>query len=147
MGSSICGDIDARPHHVVLFPFMSKGHIIPILHLTRLLLHRRLAVTIFTTQANHAFITESLNDTQPPFLTSPSLTTCLISLLESRALKNCLQYPYSIHSLTLQRSCNLTSNERSRLFHMSDSWYLMRSFGGLQSLPPSSTSHDWCSMV
>ena len=60
MGSSICGDIDARPHHVVLFPFMSKGHIIPILHLTRLLLHRRLAVTIFTTQANHAFITESL---------------------------------------------------------------------------------------
>ena len=68
MGSSICGDIDARPHHVVLFPFMSKGHIIPILHLTRLLLHRRLAVTIFTTQANHAFLSESLNDTSASIL-------------------------------------------------------------------------------
>ncbi|KAL4643690.1 hypothetical protein ACB092_02G109900 [Castanea dentata] len=69
--SSIYGDIDVQPHHVVLLPFMSQGHIIPILHLTRLLLHRRLAVTIFTTQANHAFITESLNDTSASILDLP----------------------------------------------------------------------------
>lgn len=42
---------------------MSKGHTIPLLHLARLLLHRRLAVTIFTTPANRSFIAQSLADT------------------------------------------------------------------------------------
>ncbi|KAJ9683454.1 hypothetical protein PVL29_019156 [Vitis rotundifolia] len=49
----------SRPH-MVLFPFMAKGHTIPILHLASLLLHRRLAVTIFTTQANRPFISQFL---------------------------------------------------------------------------------------
>ncbi|CAH9092371.1 unnamed protein product [Cuscuta epithymum] len=48
--------------HVVLFPFMSKGHTIPILHLARLLLHRRVTVTIFTTPANRPFFSKSLSD-------------------------------------------------------------------------------------
>ena len=131
MSSSICGDIDAQPHHVVLFPFMSKGHIIPILHLTRLLLHRRLAVTIFTTQANHAFLSESLNDTSASILDLPFSHNVPDIPAGIESMKNCLQSPYSIHLLTLQRSCKLTSNKRSRLFHMSASWYLMGSFGGL----------------
>ncbi|VFQ73544.1 unnamed protein product [Cuscuta campestris] len=48
--------------HAVLFPFMSKGHTIPILHLARLLLRRGVAVTIFTTPANRHFVSQSLSD-------------------------------------------------------------------------------------
>ncbi|XP_050222179.1 UDP-glycosyltransferase 90A1-like [Mercurialis annua] len=51
-------------YHVVLFPFMAKGHTIPILHLARLLLHRQISVTIFTTPANLPFISQSLSDTK-----------------------------------------------------------------------------------
>ncbi|MCL7023542.1 hypothetical protein MKW94_024773 [Papaver nudicaule] len=52
--------------HVVILPFMAKGHTIPLLHLTRLLfLHRSdIAVTIFTTHANSPFIRQSLHDTK-----------------------------------------------------------------------------------
>ncbi|KAK8497434.1 hypothetical protein V6N13_052978 [Hibiscus sabdariffa] len=42
---------------------MSKGHTIPILHLARLLLHRGMVVTLFTTTGNRHFIAESLADT------------------------------------------------------------------------------------
>ncbi|KAI8541509.1 hypothetical protein RHMOL_Rhmol08G0066500 [Rhododendron molle] len=48
---------------IVLFPFMAKGHIIPLLHLARLLLHRNITVTIFTTPANQPFVSDSLSDT------------------------------------------------------------------------------------
>ncbi|XP_019185731.1 PREDICTED: UDP-glycosyltransferase 90A1 [Ipomoea nil] len=49
--------------HVVLFPFMSKGHTIPLLQLARLLLLRRgVALTIFTTPANRPFFSKSLSD-------------------------------------------------------------------------------------
>ncbi|KAG6793490.1 hypothetical protein POTOM_002699 [Populus tomentosa] len=51
-------------YHVVLFPFMSKGHTIPLLHLARLLLRRpNFIVTVFTTSGNHSFIANSLSDT------------------------------------------------------------------------------------
>ncbi|XP_059284480.1 UDP-glycosyltransferase 90A1-like [Lycium ferocissimum] len=56
----------ASPHstiHVVLFPFMSKGHIIPIFDLARLLLDRKISITIFTTHANRPFFCDSLSDT------------------------------------------------------------------------------------
>lgn len=48
--------------HIVMFPFMSKGHTIPLLDLCRLLLNLGAAVTIFTTQANRSFISQSLAD-------------------------------------------------------------------------------------
>nr|DAD34618.1 TPA_asm: hypothetical protein HUJ06_005258 [Nelumbo nucifera] len=50
--------------HIVLFPFMSKGHTIPILHLVHLLLRRRrISLTIFSTPANSPFIRQFLADT------------------------------------------------------------------------------------
>ncbi|XP_075090519.1 UDP-glycosyltransferase 90A1 [Nicotiana tabacum] len=49
--------------HVVLFPFMSKGHTIPIFDLARILLNRKIAITIFTTPANRPFFSKSLSNT------------------------------------------------------------------------------------
>uniref|UniRef100_A0A7N0T2H3 Glycosyltransferase n=1 Tax=Kalanchoe fedtschenkoi TaxID=63787 RepID=A0A7N0T2H3_KALFE len=57
--------------HAVLFPFMSKGHVIPILHLARLLLRRNLSVTVVTTPSNLPFISASLADTPATFSTIP----------------------------------------------------------------------------
>uniref|UniRef100_A0ACD5XVH2 Uncharacterized protein n=1 Tax=Avena sativa TaxID=4498 RepID=A0ACD5XVH2_AVESA len=43
--------------HVVIFPFMARGHTIPLTQLANLLLRRRLAtVTFFTTPGNAAFV-------------------------------------------------------------------------------------------
>ncbi|KAI3903936.1 hypothetical protein MKW92_047379 [Papaver armeniacum] len=52
--------------HVVIFPFMAKGHIIPLVNLARLFfLHRNnITVTIFTTPANSEFIRQSSCDTK-----------------------------------------------------------------------------------
>ncbi|XP_058180388.1 UDP-glycosyltransferase 90A1-like [Rhododendron vialii] len=60
----------SRPH-IVLFPFMSKGHTIPLLHLARLLLHRNTTVTIFTTPANQLFISDSLSHTDASIVELP----------------------------------------------------------------------------
>ncbi|XP_050224023.1 UDP-glycosyltransferase 90A1-like [Mercurialis annua] len=49
-------------YHVALFPFMSKGHTIPLLHLAHLLLRRGITVTIFTTPANKPFMASYLAD-------------------------------------------------------------------------------------
>ncbi|KFK40078.1 hypothetical protein AALP_AA3G327300 [Arabis alpina] len=56
--------------HVVLFPYMSKGHTIPLLLFARLLLrHRRkqptlpVSVTVFTTPKNQPFVSDFLSDT------------------------------------------------------------------------------------
>ncbi|XP_057769370.1 UDP-glycosyltransferase 90A1-like [Salvia miltiorrhiza] len=46
--------------HILLFPFLAKGHAIPLLHLARLLLHHGAAVTLVTTPANRSFIRSSL---------------------------------------------------------------------------------------
>ncbi|KAL1205963.1 UDP-glycosyltransferase 90A1 [Cardamine amara subsp. amara] len=59
--------------HVVLFPYMSKGHTIPLLQFSRLLLrHRRvnlvdgeeptISVTVFTTPKNQTFVSNFLSD-------------------------------------------------------------------------------------
>ncbi|KAJ1378774.1 UDP-glycosyltransferase family, conserved site [Sesbania bispinosa] len=61
----------STPPHVVLFPFMSKGHTIPLLHFARLLLCRDVTVTVFTTPANRPFIAESLNGTAITIITLP----------------------------------------------------------------------------
>lgn len=50
---------------------MSKGHTIPLLHLARFLLRRRLAVTVFTTPANRPFIANSLSDTAASIVDLP----------------------------------------------------------------------------
>ena len=43
--------------HVAIFPFMARGHTIPLTHLAYLLLRRRLAfVTFFTTPGNAVFV-------------------------------------------------------------------------------------------
>ncbi|KAI3409372.1 RING-type domain-containing protein [Psidium guajava] len=61
------------PVHVVVFPFMSKGHTIPILHLARLLLGRRLAaaVTVFTTPSNLPFVSGHLAGTPASAVSLP----------------------------------------------------------------------------
>ncbi|CAH1437695.1 unnamed protein product [Lactuca virosa] len=49
-----------NPPHFVLFPFMSKGHTIPLLHLSQLLVSRGVTLTLFTTKANRQFIADFL---------------------------------------------------------------------------------------
>ncbi|CAL5064612.1 unnamed protein product [Urochloa decumbens] len=52
----------AQLPHVVIFPFMAKGHTIPLTHLAHLLRRRQLAtVTFFTTPGNAAFIRTALS--------------------------------------------------------------------------------------
>ncbi|KAM3246793.1 hypothetical protein T459_10271 [Capsicum annuum] len=51
----------ASPHFVI-FPFMSHGHTIPLLHLATLLCRRFIAVTVFTTPANGPSIRDFLQD-------------------------------------------------------------------------------------
>ncbi|XP_010516020.2 PREDICTED: UDP-glycosyltransferase 90A1-like [Camelina sativa] len=57
-------------HHVVLFPYMSKGHTIPLLQFGRLLLSHcgkeptiSVTVTVFTTPKNQPFVSEFLSKT------------------------------------------------------------------------------------
>ncbi|XP_006345045.1 UDP-glycosyltransferase 90A1-like [Solanum tuberosum] len=51
----------ASPHFII-FPFMSHGHTIPLLHLATLLRHRFITVTIFTTPVNATSIRDFLQD-------------------------------------------------------------------------------------
>ncbi|KAF7843560.1 UDP-glycosyltransferase 90A1-like [Senna tora] len=57
---SIVEEADSSQPHVLLFPFMSKGHTIPLLHFARLLLRRHVTLTLITTPANRPFISHSL---------------------------------------------------------------------------------------
>ncbi|KAK4360773.1 hypothetical protein RND71_019725 [Anisodus tanguticus] len=57
--------------HIVLFPFMSKGHSIPVFDLARLLLNRNISITIFTTPANRPFFSDSLSDTNIDIIDIP----------------------------------------------------------------------------
>nr|XP_043636967.1 UDP-glycosyltransferase 90A1-like [Erigeron canadensis] len=43
----------STPPHFVIFPFMSKGHAIPLLYLARILANRHISVTIITTPSNY----------------------------------------------------------------------------------------------
>ncbi|ESW12910.1 hypothetical protein PHAVU_008G151900 [Phaseolus vulgaris] len=60
---------ETTPSHVLLFPFMSKGHTIPLLHFAHLLHRRSISVTVVTTPANHPFITDSLKGTAASVVT------------------------------------------------------------------------------
>ncbi|VAI32089.1 unnamed protein product [Triticum turgidum subsp. durum] len=58
-----CDDAGRELPHVAIFPFMARGHTIPLTHLAHLLLRRRLAtVTFFTTPGNAAFVCAALPD-------------------------------------------------------------------------------------
>ncbi|MED6134897.1 hypothetical protein PIB30_041148, partial [Stylosanthes scabra] len=57
--------------HVLLFPFMAKGHIIPLLQFGRILLNRHLTVTVVTTPGNRPFMEESLAGTAASIVTIP----------------------------------------------------------------------------
>ncbi|KAJ4869266.1 UDP-glycosyltransferase 90A2 [Raphanus sativus] len=61
--------------HVVLFPYMSKGHMIPMLQLARLLLShsfaRDISVTVFTTPLNRPFFADSLSGTKATVIALP----------------------------------------------------------------------------
>ncbi|XP_026658226.1 UDP-glycosyltransferase 90A1-like [Phoenix dactylifera] len=58
--------------HVAFFPFMSKGHIIPLIHLAHLLHRRCLATfTFFTTPLNAPFIRDSLAGTDASIVELP----------------------------------------------------------------------------
>ncbi|KAG1364422.1 Glycosyltransferase [Cocos nucifera] len=52
--------------HVVIFPFMAKGHTIPLLHLAVALSARGLRVTLVTTPANSPFIRHHLPSCRHP---------------------------------------------------------------------------------
>ncbi|XP_028793181.1 UDP-glycosyltransferase 90A1-like [Neltuma alba] len=64
MGSLQCA-------HVLLFPFMAKGHTIPLLDFAHLLLRRNISVTVLTTPANRPFVTESLQNTTASIVDIP----------------------------------------------------------------------------
>ncbi|XP_010913579.2 UDP-glycosyltransferase 90A1 [Elaeis guineensis] len=58
--------------HIAVFPFMSKGHTIPLIHLAHLLHRRRLAtLTFFTTPLNAPFIRDSLAGTDASIVELP----------------------------------------------------------------------------
>ncbi|EOA39308.1 hypothetical protein CARUB_v10012329mg [Capsella rubella] len=61
--------------HVVLFPYLSKGHMIPMLQLARLLLSHSYAgdisVTVFTTPLNRPFVAHSLSGTKATIVDVP----------------------------------------------------------------------------
>ncbi|KQK18635.1 UDP-glycosyltransferase 90A2 [Brachypodium distachyon] len=59
--------------HVAMFPFMAKGHAMPLIHLARLLLDRGLAssITFFTTPRNAPFLRASLAGTPAAFVELP----------------------------------------------------------------------------
>ncbi|KAK1272950.1 UDP-glycosyltransferase 90A1 [Acorus gramineus] len=57
---------------VLIFPFMSKGHTIPLIHLAHLLhTHHNLSITFFTTPLNSPFIRASLSASQAEIVELP----------------------------------------------------------------------------
>ncbi|PIN12569.1 UDP-glucuronosyl and UDP-glucosyl transferase [Handroanthus impetiginosus] len=57
--------------HVLVFPFMAKGHAIPLLQLTRFLLRHSATVTLVTTPGNRPFICHCLSDTTATIIDIP----------------------------------------------------------------------------
>ncbi|OAY65830.1 UDP-glycosyltransferase 90A1 [Ananas comosus] len=70
-----CASDDALPiPRVAIFPFVSKGHTIPLVHLARLLHRRRLAaVTFFATPLNAPFVRRSLAPAEAAIVELPNV--------------------------------------------------------------------------
>ncbi|KAK7303222.1 hypothetical protein RJT34_14124 [Clitoria ternatea] len=95
---------DGSNFHIVLFPFMSKGHTIPLLHFAKILLRRSAAVTFVTTPANRPFITHSLADTAAtiatlPFLSSPDIPASIESTDKLPSMSLFFQFALSTSSM------------------------------------------------
>ncbi|CAL4941491.1 unnamed protein product [Urochloa decumbens] len=92
--------------HVVIFPFMAKGHTLPLLHFaTALSLHHRtLRLTLLTTPANRAFarshLPASVNLVELPF---PSLPPLPAGVESTDALPSRSLYPTFLRATALLR--------------------------------------------
>ncbi|KAL0559709.1 hypothetical protein IC582_000076 [Cucumis melo] len=51
--------------HIFLFPFLARGHMIPMVDMAKLLSSRTIKITIVTTSLNSISIAKSLHDSHP----------------------------------------------------------------------------------
>ncbi|KAL6136331.1 hypothetical protein ACLB2K_061627 [Fragaria x ananassa] len=134
---SISDSPSPQRRHVVLFPFMSKGHTIPLLHLSRLLLSRNLAVTVFTTPANRPFIDQFLSSTTAsvidiPFPQNihPEIPSGVESTDKLSSVSGRLFYPFALATKHMQDDFEKALSSLPRVsFMVSDSflWWTLDS--------------------
>ncbi|WVZ79597.1 hypothetical protein U9M48_027161 [Paspalum notatum var. saurae] len=107
-----CGAGDGAPladgrNHVVIFPFMAKGHTLPLLHFATALSthHSDLSVTLLTTPANRAFaasrLPSSVRLVELPF---PSLPPLPAGVESTDALPCPSLYPAFLRATALLRA-------------------------------------------
>uniref|UniRef100_A0A0E0LD35 Glycosyltransferase n=1 Tax=Oryza punctata TaxID=4537 RepID=A0A0E0LD35_ORYPU len=100
------GEPEARRDHVIVFPFMAKGHTLPLLHFATALSvhHKSLRVTMVTTPANLAFargsLPESVHLVELPF---PSLPPLPAGVESTDALPCMSLYPTFLRATALLR--------------------------------------------
>ncbi|TVU08028.1 hypothetical protein EJB05_41412, partial [Eragrostis curvula] len=100
------GGPESGRDHVVIFPFMAKGHTLPLLHFATALSvhHKNLRVTLLTTPANRAFarsrLPASVHLVELPFPSHPPLPAGIES---TDALPCPSLYPTFLHATTLLR--------------------------------------------
>ncbi|MED6109682.1 hypothetical protein PIB30_035950 [Stylosanthes scabra] len=89
--------------HVLLFPFMAKGHTIPLLQFGRILLNRHVAITVVTTPANRPFVEESLASTAASVVTIP-FTKSVVPGVEStdKLPSMSLFYNFALSTVSMQ---------------------------------------------
>ncbi|KAK9925263.1 hypothetical protein M0R45_033592 [Rubus argutus] len=130
MGSNSPNPSELPRRHVVLFPFLSKGHTIPLLHLSRLFLTRGLAVTVFTTPANRPFIDQSLSGTaasviEIPFPQNihPEIPAGVESTDKLSSVAESLFYPFALATKHMQADFEKALSSLPRVsFLVSDSF-------------------------
>ncbi|MED6109680.1 hypothetical protein PIB30_035948 [Stylosanthes scabra] len=89
--------------HVLLFPFMAKGHTIPLLQFGRILLNRHVAVTVITTPANRPFVEESLAGTAASVVTIPFTSTAVPGVESTDKLPSMsLFYNFALSTVSMQ---------------------------------------------
>ncbi|XP_040381282.1 UDP-glycosyltransferase 90A2-like [Oryza brachyantha] len=97
---------EARRDHVIIFPFMAKGHMLPLLHFATILSvhHKGLRVTVLTTPASLSFVRSRLPDSvhlvRLPF---PSLPPLPAGVESTDALPSPSLYPTFLRATTLLR--------------------------------------------
>ncbi|KAG8094626.1 hypothetical protein GUJ93_ZPchr0012g19439 [Zizania palustris] len=100
------GGPEAGRDHVIIFPFLAKGHMLPLLHFATALSihHKNLRVTLLTTPANVAFargrLPASVDLVQLPF---PSLPPLPAGVESTNALSCPSLYPTFLRATALLR--------------------------------------------